>query len=235
MFEAGDREGARVQYRRALDLGEDDPACRALYADTILWQGDFAAARREFEIAASSNLPFAGLGQLISGLVEDLWGEEQERNAEAAEVRLREIQVPAQLPDPDAVVSVLNLDALNPVAWHLFALGRPRSEATKFHVAAAWLARRVPEYWVRAAMSSLAQRGSDRLTHEIISVGHRFAGDLLEVGADGLADLHLNSADATEREEAEADLASQLLALRELISDIGRERRRQGILRAAAE
>jgi len=132
-----------------------------------------------------------------------------------------------------------NADPLNPVAWNLFALSAPRGDATNAHIAAAWLARRVPEYWVRAALNSLAQRGPDRLSHDIVSVGHRYAGDLLEIGADGLADLHLKatlgSIEAADARQAEDGLATQLLELRQLIRDVGRERRRQGVLRASAD
>ena len=225
-------------YKRALDLGEDDPACRALYADTLLWQGNFSSANREFEIAAKSNHPFAGLGQLISGLIEHIYGSSQERDPDKAQKRLREIATADQLPDLDAVVSVLNADALNPVAWHLAALNVPRSHATDMHVASAWLARRNPEYWVRAAMSSLAQRGPDRLAYDIVSVAQRFAGDLLEIGADELAQLYLKSTDSaepSEQKQAEENLAGQLLELRELITDVGRERKKLGILRAEVD
>ena len=109
MFESGDRQGAMDQYSRALELGEDDPACRALYADTLLWDGEFARANQEFEVAAKSQLQFAGLGQLVSGFVQKIWGASHTRDPELARTRFRKIEQSERLPDLDSIVSVLSM------------------------------------------------------------------------------------------------------------------------------
>ncbi len=82
-------------------------------------------------------------------------------------------------------------------------------QATDAHVASAWLARNKAEYWIRSAMSALAQHGPGDLARDVVSVACEYVGDALESGADTLAREFIRvialSLDPAERLEMERE------------------------------
>lgn len=233
LFGLHDYEASAEAYYEALKLGASD-WFKALYADALLFAGQYADALEAFEDynAAHAN---AGRGlewnlkELVARqIVDGLEIRSQQRNPLAAQEILNRLAQNADgfsAADREPLYEVLELDALNAAAWMSLGL---MDTAHGGHGAGEFLAGALlhegdPHAWAFAFMSAYWSGTSDEIQTQIVATGQRMTSgemaaaliDLVQIqGPDFPSDDFLAALDrklAELPDENEGDLELRML------------------------
>jgi tetratricopeptide (TPR) repeat protein len=199
---------AAAGYQRALDLGSDEHV-RALRADALLFSGEYAQARAEWQRLFESEPSGRRHAEYVLKLdfineIIGRFGLDRQDRRPPSDLNVRLIQGPDR-PSSDearaAATAALGVDALDPRAWDLLGWAELNdgnlAAYARAMIPVACLLEREVDPWTKAVIFSLGV-ADGRLAAELLVTGQRLTGGVLLAA---LASHARENIPAGEREE----------------------------------